>query len=180
MSKTELLLQRCIAKITALNDVGGSSAVRLANQLAPKGSADAVTPKDVAKALEKGVRSGAVVQVGSKFHVAGRAPPAPPAVLIEDLSVGSGAEVAEGQSLTMAYEGTLLDGTRFDAASKFTFELGAGEVIKGWDKGVLGMRVGGKRKLTVPAELAYGKRGSPPEIGPDATLVFVVTLHSAK
>ena len=72
--------------------------------------------------------------------------------------------------------GTLLDGTLFDKADEFTFELGAGDVIKGWDKGVAGMRVGEKVKLTVPPKMGYGKRGSPPEIPPDATLLFEVTL----
>ena len=72
--------------------------------------------------------------------------------------------------------GTLLDGTEFDKADEFSFKLGAGDVIKGWDKGVAGMRVGEKVKLTVPPKMGYGKRGSPPEIPPDATLLFEVTL----
>ena len=82
--------------------------------------------------------------------------------------------------VTMKYRGTLEDGTEFDAASKFEFTLGVGEVIKGWDKGIEGMRVGGKRKLTIPPKLGYGKRGSPPEIPPSATLLFDVTLVAVK
>jgi len=177
-SKAQLdeLLQRAIAKILELKDPGGSSAVRLANQLAPKGSAQYAPPKLLTRALEKGLKAGVVELEGSKWHVAGHAPPAPPAVQLEEVSMGSGAAAAAGDTLTMKYEGHLLDGTRFDAASKFSFELGAGEVIKGWDQGLVGMRVGGSRKLTIPPALAYGKRGSPPEIGPDATLVFTVTL----
>ena len=77
----------------------------------------------------------------------------------------------------MKYRGTLAsDGSEFDAASRFEFTLGAGEVIKGWDTGILGMRVGGKRTLIIPPKLGYGKRGSPPEIPGDATLVFDVEL----
>jgi hypothetical protein len=72
--------------------------------------------------------------------------------------------------------GKLLDGTQFDAADEFSFELGAGEVIKGWDKGCAGLRVGEAVKLTVPSKLGYGKRGSPPEIPPDATLVFDIVM----
>lgn len=72
--------------------------------------------------------------------------------------------------------GTLLDGTKFDSADEFSFELGAGDVIKGWDKGFQGLRVGERVKLTIPSKLGYGKRGSPPEIPPDATLVFDVTM----
>ena len=71
-------------------------------------------------------------------------------------------------------------GAVFDAAAKFSFELGAGEVIKGWDSGLVGLRVGGTRRLTIPPELAYGKRGSPPDIPPSAALVFEVALLSKK
>lgn len=80
----------------------------------------------------------------------------------------------------MKYRGALEDGTEFDAASRFEFTLGAGEVIKGWEVGVRGMRVGGKRRLTVPPKLGYGKRGSLPEIPPSATLVFDVELLAVK
>ena len=71
-------------------------------------------------------------------------------------------------------------GTKFDSASKFIFTIGGGEVIKGWDIGVKGMKVGGKRMLTVPAKLGYGKRGSPPEIPGDAVLCFEVKLLGIK
>ena len=81
----------------------------------------------------------------------------------------------------MSYEGRLQDGgAKFDSASRFTFSLGAGEVIKGWEAGVTGMRVGGRRQLTVPPRLGYGKRGSPPEIPADATLCFTIKLISVK
>jgi FKBP-type peptidyl-prolyl cis-trans isomerase len=81
----------------------------------------------------------------------------------------------------MSYAGTLKeDGSKFDSAKKFSFTIGAGEVIKGWDVGVKGMQVGGRRQLTVPPKLGYGKRGSPPEIPGDAALVFDIKLIAVK
>ncbi len=99
---------------------------------------------------------------------------------IEDLVVGSGAEVQNGQTASMHYTGWLVDGTKFDSSldrgQTFPFVLGAGRVIKGWDQGVLGMKVGGKRKLTIPPELGYGSRGAGGVIPPNATLIFEVEL----
>ncbi len=98
----------------------------------------------------------------------------------EDLVVGTGDEAQAGKSVTVHYVGTLLNGTKFDSSrdrgEPFTFNLGAGEVIEGWDLGVSGMKVGGKRVLTIPSELAYGPAGAPPVIGPNETLVFEVEL----
>lgn len=103
---------------------------------------------------------------------------------IEDEKVGTGAEAVAGKSVTVNYVGTLLDGTKFDSSydrnQPFTFNLGAGEVIKGWDQGVAGMKIGGKRKLTIPSDLGYGAAGAPPVIPPNATLVFEVELLGVK
>ena len=99
---------------------------------------------------------------------------------IEDLVVGTGTEATKGDKVKVHYVGTLPDGKEFDSSRKhgepFDFQLGAGEVIKGWDQGVAGMKIGGKRKLTVPSSLGYGSRGSPPVIPANATLLFEIEL----
>lgn len=98
----------------------------------------------------------------------------------EDLTVGSGVEATTGKEVTVHYTGWLEDGTKFDSSvdrgQPFVFGLGQGRVIRGWDQGVVGMKVGGKRKLTIPAELGYGARGAGEVIPPNATLIFDVEL----
>ena len=100
---------------------------------------------------------------------------------VKDETVGTGAAAQAGDSVTVNYVGALTDGTVFDASanhgsSGFTFTLGAGQVIQGWDQGIVGMKVGGKRELVIPASLAYGAQGIPGVIPPNATLVFQVEL----
>lgn len=101
-----------------------------------------------------------------------------------DTVVGTGAEAKAGQQVTVNYVGMLPDGTVFDASSKhgqaFTFALGAGQVIKGWDLGVVGMKVGGKRRLIVPPSYGYGAQGAGNVIPPNATLIFDVELVAVK
>ena len=109
------------------------------------------------------------------------APPAPESLEKHDTVVGNGREARTGDAVSVQYTGTLLDGTKFDSSydhggDPFKFTLGQGQVIKGWDEGVVGMKVGGKRRLRIPSDLAYGARGSPPTIPPGAALVFDVEL----
>jgi FKBP-type peptidyl-prolyl cis-trans isomerase len=101
-------------------------------------------------------------------------------LIIEDLVVGTGAAAASGQKVTVHYTGWLTNGKKFDSSKDrgdpFVFSLGKGQVIKGWDEGVQGMKVGGKRKLTIPPAMGYGSRGAGGVIPPNATLVFEVEL----
>ena len=103
-------------------------------------------------------------------------------LVIEELKVGAGAEAKQGANVTVHYVGTLTTGKKFDSSRDrgkgFSFKLGAGQVIKGWDQGVAGMKVGGMRKLTIPPHLAYGDRGFPGAIPPSSTLIFEVELLS--
>ena len=100
---------------------------------------------------------------------------------LEDIAVGDGEEAVAGRVVEVHYVGvSWKSGKQFDAswdrADTLKFKLGAGQVIQGWDQGVKGMRVGGRRRITIPPNLAYGKRGAGGVIGPDETLVFVVDL----
>ena len=102
-------------------------------------------------------------------------------LIVEELIVGDDDEAQDYNKVVVNYTGTLLDGSIFDSSLKpgrtpFTFTLGAGSVIKGWDQGVKGMRVGGKRKLTIPPDLGYGDNGAGNVIPPGATLIFEVEL----
>jgi peptidylprolyl isomerase len=100
-----------------------------------------------------------------------------------DLKVGEGAEVRSGQTVTVHYDGYLPDGTLFESSrsgNPIVFPVGTRMVIDGWDEGLLGMRVGGDRRLIIPPNLAYGATGSPPAIPPNATLIFTVTMVNAQ
>ena len=110
---------------------------------------------------------------------------APSTLTQTELVVGTGATAAAGNRVTVGYTGWLFEsgkpdnkGRQFDSAPSFTFTIGTGQVIKGWDQGVPGMRVGGQRRLVIPPELAYGSAGAGGVIPPNATLVFDITLNS--
>jgi FKBP-type peptidyl-prolyl cis-trans isomerase len=121
----------------------------------------------------------------SSFKPSEGTPQPPPPTKLEtvDTQVGTGREAKTGDTVHVQYTGTLMNGKKFDSSydhggTPFKFTLGKGEVIKGWDQGVPGMKVGGKRKLRIPPELGYGDKGSPPDIAPGAGLLFDVELVS--
>jgi len=108
----------------------------------------------------------------------------PSGLAYKDVKVGDGAEAKAGQMASVHYTGWLPDGTKFDSSrdrgEPFSFPIGAGQVIKGWDEGIIGMKVGGKRQLRIPPDLAYGEAGHPPQIPQNATLIFDVQLVAIK
>jgi FKBP-type peptidyl-prolyl cis-trans isomerase FkpA len=115
----------------------------------------------------------------SKPHEVKVKPP-PDKFEIKDIKVGTGKEAKKGSKVKVHYTGTLKNGTKFDSSldrkEPFPFTIGVGAVIKGWDEGVVGMKEGGKRKLIIPYEKAYGEAGKPPTIPPKATLLFDIEL----
>jgi peptidylprolyl isomerase len=138
------------------------------------------------EALAKGTEAAAATTptsgpLATEPKVSPPSGPAPTKLVSKDLIVGSGKEAKAGDTVSVNYVGVLYKGGKeFDASWKrkepFQFALGQGSVIKGWDQGVVGMKVGGRRELIIPSELAYGKTGSPPSIPANAPLVFVIDL----
>ena len=168
------VLDKVIYAIRACQDHKGASRQAITKYLKAEFQCES------AVAIKKALKSDKLVQTGQSFRVKGDAPIASPAdevVGIEDVTVGDGAAAEKGDEVAMAYVGTLEDGSRFDGGKNFRFTLGGGDVIKGWDRGIVGMRLGGRRRLVVPSKLGYGRKGSAPEIPPDATLLFDVTLE---
>ena len=111
--------------------------------------------------------------------------PPPKQLVVKELEEGTGAEAKAGDGVSVQYVGVnYKNGKEFDSSwsrhEPFAFQLGVGQVIPGWDQGIEGMKVGGRRELIIPPELAYGEAGAPPAIGPNETLVFVVDLLAVK
>ena len=162
---------------------GGVSRTSIVKYL--KSELDYDNPSQIKTAFKRGVTSKKLTQVGQSFLVTGDAPrettkPPGEPLQIEDVGKKPDTDTEEkaeiGDTVTVKYAGTLEDGTKFDSAPKFEFLLGAGDVIKGWDQGLVGLAVGGRRKLVVPSHLGYGKRGCSPDIPPNAILYFDITM----
>lgn len=151
-------------------EVAGAAAAANEQQKQPKsilkkGDAEAATaPKPKAEDKKADGEGGAM-----KMLAGGK-------VKYSDIITGMGPKPTKGKKVTVAYIGRLKDGKVFDKSSNFSFRLGVGEVIRGWDEGVAGMSVGGKRKLIIHPDCGYGKRGAPPQIPPNAVLIFEVEL----
>ena len=151
-----------------LGIVGGVYISKNKNQTFPTSSPEAtIDAGNIEPAVEGQATSSAQTNMEDKL-------------IIEDAKVGTGDLATSGKKITVNYSGTLTDGTKFDSSydrgTPFVFNLGAGEVIKGWDQGFDGMKVGGKRKLTIPPSLGYGEAGAGGAIPPNATLIFEVEL----
>lgn len=163
---------------------GGSSTITVGNQNPADNKLIGASEKSSEKSSEASKKTATTPTSGPLSKEPTVTPPsgaAPKKLEIKDLIAGTGAEAKAGQTVTVNYVGVLFKGGKeFDASWKrhepFSFTLGAGQVIKGWDQGVAGMKVGGRRELVIPSELAYGPKGSPPTIPPNAPLVFVIDL----
>jgi len=175
------IIEKIVYAIRSLNDgPNGSSRQGICKYLKSEFNLD--YNFYVKQGFKKGVKNALLIQIGQRFRVAtdtyeNFVVKKDVTVQMNDLQVGQGDKITtEGDIVTIQYVGMLDDGTEFDQSKSFTFLLGAGEVIKGMDKGVTNMKEGGKRKLLIPSKLGYGRRGSPPEIPPNATLHFEITL----
>ena len=165
---------------------GGGKTADIPSSDSPAASSSAPAPKPAAPGPSRPLPpTPGEKKLGKKPPIA-KPKGAPPAKLVKrDIVKGKGAPAKDGKTLTLQYVGIAYStGEEFDASwgrgDPFKFKLGAGMVIPGWDKGLVGMRVGGRRQLVIPPDLAYGAQGQPPTIPPNATLVFVVDLLKVK
>jgi peptidylprolyl isomerase len=185
-----LALLVAAALIAGCGGSGGSNTITVGNEskadeaLATASSSTSTTgttPAPTATATAKTPTSG---PLSKEPHVTPPSGPAPTKLVTREIIAGTGAEAKTGSAVSVNYVGALYhSGKVFDASWKrnepFPFTLGKGQVIPGWEQGVMGMKVGGRRELIIPASLAYGAKGSPPTIPPNEPLVFVVDLLSA-
>ncbi|MBV9310492.1 MAG: FKBP-type peptidyl-prolyl cis-trans isomerase [Solirubrobacterales bacterium] len=187
--RQRLLLSAAVAVLAgALGACGGSKAPGV--QAAPSAGATspstpAATPTTPTTATSTATTPKPPSPLSKKPAVAVPKGPAPTKLVVKDLIAGTGSAAKSGGSLAVNYVGVLYKGGKeFDSSWKtgkpFSFQLGQGSVIPGWDQGLTGMKVGGRRELIIPPQLAYGKQGSPPTIPPNSTLVFVIDLLDAK
>ncbi len=169
MKLPALMLALCLALAIAVAGCGGSSD----SSSESSGSSDSTSSSESAESANTDLSKKPVVTVPKGVS--------PTKFAYKEIVEGSGPVAKSGDKVTVQYVGVGFDSEKeFDSSwsrnEPFPFTLGAGEVIKGWDKGVEGMKVGGRRELLLPASLAYGPAGSPPSIGPNETLIFVIDL----
>jgi len=140
------------------------------------------TPKKKSEATPKKTEATPKKETKTPEKEGGNVTKMPNGLIIEEIKLGEGSLAKAGKQVGVKYAGFLTNGKKFDSSlsAPFNFKFGTGEVIKGWDLGLTGMRVGGKRKLTIPAKLGYGAAGAPPDIPGNSTLIFNVELCTAK
>lgn len=165
---------------------GSSTSESAADKSAAKAESEAKNQQPAAEptalTAQKVTPSAGEADINTKPKVPKGTGAAPTDLKAETLIAGNGAAIKSGQQATVNYVGVLFkDGKEFDSSwgkgkKPFKFALGSGQVIPGWDQGVLGMKVGERRRLTIPAALAYGAQGSPPKIGPNEPLIFDIDL----
>jgi peptidylprolyl isomerase len=165
---------------------GSSTSESAADKSAAKAESEAQNQKPIpepkAPAAQAVAPTPGEADINTKPKVPKGSGPAPTALKAETLIAGNGPAIQSGQQATVNYVGVLFkNGKEFDTSwgkgkQPFQFALGSGQVIPGWDQGVLGMKVGERRRLTIPAALAYGAQGSPPKIGPNEPLIFDIDL----
>ena len=173
MKRLALIAIACVALLAVAGCGGGSdsSSESTTTGESTSGSSEATTTAKKAKPGAKKTKPKVTVPSG----------PPPKQLEIEEIEEGTGAEAKKGDTVSVQYVGVGYDSKEeFDSSwsrhEPYAFQLGAGLVIPGWDQGVEGMKVGGRRELIIPPELAYGEAGSPPAIGPNETLIFVIDL----
>ena len=187
MKKISILAALVLTSIL-IGACGGSAKESDADKFAQTAEQQAKTQATVTQAATKPPTATKVTpssgerNIGTKPKIPKASGAAPTSLKVEDLIEGSGAAAKDGDKLSVRYVGNLYDTNKeFDSSWKrgkapFQFTLGQGQVIPGWDQGLLGMKVGGRRRLTIPADLAYGAQGQPPTIPANSTLVFDVDL----
>lgn len=181
-----LALAALLALVVFAAGCGGGGSESAVDKAAAQAEKEAKNQKPPAQAKPIAATtvkpSAGEADINTKPKVPKGTPPAPTALKAETLIPGTGAAIKDSQQATVQYVGVLFkNGKEFDTSwgkgkQPFQFSVGGGQVIPGWDQGVLGMKVGERRRLTIPAELAYGAQGSPPKIGPNEPLIFDIDL----
>ena len=185
--RAKTVIEKVVHVIRYFKSASGSSMKAITSQLSKaeeEGGFLLQNESVVKKAVKKAVLEGILIQNKASYLVAGDEtyPDLSEKVEIEVLKPGKGGDpVKKGSNVVISYKGTLKsNGKSFDSSNSFSFEVCAGDVIKGMDQGVMGMTVGEKRRVTIPSSLGYGKRGSGPEIPPNSDLVFEFALNSVQ